>query len=94
VQLFYETEPPVEAWLDLLANLQPPPDLVIVEGWKLSNLPKIVLLGDEKFEHLSNIVAYVRKWEPFSIADLKERVYDREDIAGLVHEIKQHFFKL
>ena len=93
VQMFYEAEPSVEAWLEVLKNMPAPPDLVLVEGWKRSSLPKIVLLGPEKIEQLSNVVAYVRTGEPDSIADLPSEVYDREDVEGLVQLIQQHMRK-
>lgn len=93
LQLFYEAEPSVEVWLEQLKNLPEPPDLVLVEGWKRSSLPKIVLLGPEKIEQLSNVVAYVRAGGPDSIAELPSGVYDRGDVEGLVQLIQQHMQK-
>ncbi|MGB8956776.1 MAG: molybdopterin-guanine dinucleotide biosynthesis protein B [Tumebacillaceae bacterium] len=89
LQLFYEEEPSLDVWLEQLKRLPAPPDLVLVEGWKRSALPKIVLLGPEKIEQLSNVVAYVRAGEPESIADQPSGVYDREDIVGLVQLIQR-----
>lgn len=89
LQLFYEEEPPLDVWLEQLKRLPHPPDLVLVEGWKRSSVPKIVMLGTEKIEQLSNVVAYVRVEEPVSIADRSFGVYDREDIEGLVQLIQR-----
>lgn len=93
LQLFYEEEPSLDVWLAQLKGLPQPPDLVLVEGWKRSALPKLVLLGPEKIEQLSNVVAYVRAGQSESIADQSLEVYDREDIVGLVHFIEKHMEK-
>lgn len=89
LQMFYEEEPSLDVWLEQLKRLPQPPDLVLVEGWKRSSVPKIVMLGPEKIEQLSNVVAYVRAGASESIADRSFVVYDKEDIEGLVQFIER-----
>lgn len=89
LQVFYEQEPPLERWLAQLSDPSLGLDLVIVEGWKRSDLPKIVLLGDEKIEHLSNVLAFAGDLSRCSIADPDLEVYDRNEIKALVQLIKE-----
>ncbi|MGZ6530109.1 MAG: molybdopterin-guanine dinucleotide biosynthesis protein B, partial [Tumebacillaceae bacterium] len=88
MQVFYGEQPSLERWLDQLSDPQLRLDLVVVEGWKHSDLPKIVLLGDEKIEQLSNVIGYAGDLSIGSIADPKVQVYDRDEISALVQLIK------
>lgn len=84
----YETEPPLEQFLQQLNGVEPALDLILVEGWKHSDLPKIVLVCNEKIERLANVLAYAGNCKESSIAVGLEQVYDREDIEALVRLIK------
>ncbi|TCP52389.1 molybdopterin-guanine dinucleotide biosynthesis protein MobB [Tumebacillus sp. BK434] len=83
---YYASEPPLEHFLAELADL----DLVLVEGWKSSDLPKIVLVSGGKIERLTNVIALAGNCKDSSIAVGQEQVYDREDIEALVQLIKEH----
>lgn len=82
-------EPPLERWLAELSDPALALDLIIVEGWKHSTIPKIVMLGEEKSEQFPNVLAYVSDLQISSIAVNSLRVYDRDDIVSLIHLIKQ-----
>lgn len=82
-------EPELGAWLDQLSEPQHGLDLIIVEGWKRSDLPKIVLLGSEKIERITNVLAYAAVCKASLIADGPQQVYDREDIDSFVQLIKE-----
>lgn len=91
MQVFYEQEPPLEKWLLQMSDPVLGLDLVLVEGWKESKLPKIVLLGDEideKIENLANVLAYAGDLNRHAIADNGYQVYDRNEINALVSLIK------
>ncbi len=84
----YEQEPPLADLLHRLSSAVPDLDLVIVEGWKGSDLPKIVMVGEEKIERLANVIGYAANCKESSIAVGQEQVYDRGDIDALVRLIK------
>lgn len=84
MQVYYEQEPPLDDWLAKLSDPALALDLVIVEGWKRSDLPKIVLLGPEKIERMTNVVAFAGDCRFSSIAVEGAEVYDRNDVAALV----------
>jgi molybdopterin-guanine dinucleotide biosynthesis protein B len=88
MRVYYQQEPPLDAFLEQLSRKELGLDLVIVEGWKRSDLPKIVLLGPEKIERLTNVIAYAGNCKESSIAVGDERVYDRDDLEALVQLIK------
>jgi molybdopterin-guanine dinucleotide biosynthesis protein B len=90
LQISYDeqSEPGVEEWLERLSDPQLGLDLVIVEGWKRSDLPKIVMVGSENLERLSNVIAYAADCKTSSIADLGRQVYDKGDIDSFVQLIK------
>jgi molybdopterin-guanine dinucleotide biosynthesis protein MobB len=92
LQLFYEEEPALEQWLDQLSHPQFGLDILVVEGWKRSTLPKIVMIGHEKIEQLSNVIGYVSDYKASSIADEYPEVYDREDVEKIVELIKTRVF--
>jgi molybdopterin-guanine dinucleotide biosynthesis protein MobB len=87
-QRSYAEEPPLEHWLEQLSDPALGLDLILVEGWKHSTLPKIVLTGSENLEHLSNVLAYAVDSSRTKIAEGGTGVYDREDIEGLIHLIR------
>jgi len=87
-QYFYEAEPALDHWLEHLSAPSLGLDLILVEGYKHSLLPKLVLLGDQKIEQLSNVIGFVRNGTSGSIAEDGAGVYDREDIAALVRLIR------
>lgn len=84
-----QPEPELETWLDLLSAPEHGLDLILVEGWKRSALPKIVLLGPEKIERITNVLAYAADCKGSLIADDGRQVYDREDIDSFVQLIKE-----
>ena len=95
LQQFYaeEAEPPLERWLEELSDPRLGLDLIVVEGWKNSALPKIVLLRDEddvkNVEHLSNVVCYAADSQLPSIAVHDSAVYyERDDSPNLVQSIR------
>jgi molybdopterin-guanine dinucleotide biosynthesis adapter protein len=95
LQQFYEgaAEPPLERWLEELSDPRLGLDLIVVEGWKNSSLPKIVLLRDladaKNVEHLSNVVCFAADSPLPSIAVHDSPVYyDRDDIVTLVQLIR------
>ncbi|ASS76781.1 molybdopterin-guanine dinucleotide biosynthesis protein B [Tumebacillus algifaecis] len=85
---YQAVEPSLELLLEQLAQAKPVLDLVIVEGWKRSTLPKIVMVGADKIEEMTNVVAWVQNCQSSSIAVGQEQVYDRDDIEALVLLIK------
>ncbi|MBL0389209.1 molybdopterin-guanine dinucleotide biosynthesis protein B [Tumebacillus sp. ITR2] len=87
LQRSYEVEPTLEEWLLQLSDPALHLDVIVVEGWKHSDLPKIVLLGPENLEHLSNVLAYAVESGRLPIAEGETGVYDREDVEGLIHMI-------
>ncbi|PWK09634.1 molybdopterin-guanine dinucleotide biosynthesis protein B [Tumebacillus permanentifrigoris] len=88
LQQVYTVEPPLEHWLAQLSDPALGLDLILVEGWKHSALPKLVLTSSENLEHLSNVLAYAVDSRRTPIAEGGTGVYDREDIEGLLHLIR------
>jgi len=88
LQFFYQEEPALDAWLEQLSRPELGLDLIIVEGWKRSDLPKIVMLGHEKIEQLSNVIGYVIDCKGTLIAEGYAEVYDRDNVEALVDLIK------
>ncbi|KEO81555.1 molybdopterin-guanine dinucleotide biosynthesis protein B [Tumebacillus flagellatus] len=86
-QRTYREEPPLDAWLEQLSDPALGLDVIVVEGWKRSDLSKIVLPSAEKLEQLSNVLAYAVESSRPPIADEGAGVYDREDVEGLIHMI-------
>lgn len=88
LQFFYEAEASLDDWLEHLSRPELGLDLIIVEGWKRSHLPKIVMLGHEKIEQLSNVIGYATDCKGSSIAEGYAAVYDRDNVEAFVHLIK------
>lgn len=87
-QQVYEEEPALSQWLTQLSDPALALDLILVEGWKGSTLPKIVLAPFPNLDNLSNVLAYAVDSRRVPIAEAGTGVYDREDIEGLIALIR------
>jgi molybdopterin-guanine dinucleotide biosynthesis adapter protein len=86
ISRFFPQEPPLQAALDALAGEA---DLVLVEGYKTSSLPKIALVGptlEEVLPDRSRVVALVSSQPVHS----ELPVFHPEEIAALGRFIKEY----
>ncbi|BCJ87178.1 molybdopterin-guanine dinucleotide biosynthesis protein B [Effusibacillus dendaii] len=89
LQVWTEQPPTLQQLLSMMADV----DLVIVEGYKQGDLPKVVM-ADEKgaiFQHeqLDSIVAVAAKGGLAPLAPPEVDVYDRDDVDSLVSLLRR-----
>lgn len=90
----YAEEPPLADWVGRLQDPRFGLDVILVEGWKHSPLPKFVLIGTDApsesiGEQLSNVLGFVRNGTGAFLDTREVPVYDREDIQAIVDRIKR-----
>jgi molybdopterin-guanine dinucleotide biosynthesis protein B len=83
---FTDTEPPFSAVVEKLA----PCALVLIEGYKRENFPKILIVGDDTPEiaHPGSVVGHIVDRSPDPGANPPQ--FHRDDIAGLALFIQKY----
>jgi molybdopterin-guanine dinucleotide biosynthesis protein B len=92
LQVSVAEEPSLQEWLELLSSPLFGLDLILVEGWKRSELPKIVLLGEEPIGEVREVLAYVadrglRTKERLCLEQAGQEIFERDDVEALVRLI-------